>query len=141
MLTASIRHRRRLEYLFSFPGKSWWEFGAVRLRSKKRSCQQSSGNVFADLGLRDAGEKQTRVRLAVAIQDLKKFIKLIVSLFGSVPQWLITLLAMIDELLKLLQSVRLPATCICPFTHAYAREDLARTTQQREYSARSSGKQ
>ena len=23
---------------------------------------QSSGNVFADLGLRDAGEKQTRVR-------------------------------------------------------------------------------
>jgi hypothetical protein len=109
MLTASIRHRRRLEYLFSFPGKSWWEFGAVRLRSKKRSCQQSSGNVFADLGLRDAGEKQTRVRLAVAIQELKKLIKLIVSLFGSVPQWLITLVAMIDELLKLLQSVRLPA--------------------------------
>jgi predicted XRE-type DNA-binding protein len=28
---------------------------------------QSSGNVFADLGLHDAGEKQTRVRLAVAI--------------------------------------------------------------------------
>ncbi len=28
---------------------------------------QSSGNVFADLGLQDAGEKQTRVRLAVAI--------------------------------------------------------------------------
>lgn len=83
MLTASIRHRRRLEYLFSSPGKSWWEFGAVRLRSKKRSCQQSSGNVFADLGLRDAGEKQTRVRLAVAIQELKKFIKLIVSLLEA----------------------------------------------------------
>jgi hypothetical protein len=78
-------------------------------QQKKRSCQQGSGNVFADLGLRDAGEKQTRVRLAVAIQELKKLIKLIVSLFGSVPQWLITLLAMIDELLKLLQSVRLPA--------------------------------
>jgi predicted XRE-type DNA-binding protein len=26
--------------------------------------------VFADLGLRDAGEKQTRVRLAVAIQQI-----------------------------------------------------------------------
>src|SRR5580704_12471214 len=31
---------------------------------------QSSGNVFADLGLRDAGEKQTRVRLAVAINQI-----------------------------------------------------------------------
>ena len=31
---------------------------------------QSSGNVFADLGLRDAEEKQTRVRLAVAINQI-----------------------------------------------------------------------
>jgi phage-related protein/predicted XRE-type DNA-binding protein len=31
---------------------------------------QSSGNVFADLGLRDAGEKRTRVRLAVAINQI-----------------------------------------------------------------------
>jgi predicted XRE-type DNA-binding protein len=31
---------------------------------------QSSGNVFADLGLRDAGNKQTRVRLAVAINQI-----------------------------------------------------------------------
>jgi predicted XRE-type DNA-binding protein len=29
-----------------------------------------SGNVFADLGLRDADEKQTRVRLAVAINQI-----------------------------------------------------------------------
>jgi predicted XRE-type DNA-binding protein len=31
---------------------------------------KSSGNVFADLGLQDAGEKQTRVRLAVAINQI-----------------------------------------------------------------------
>jgi predicted XRE-type DNA-binding protein len=31
---------------------------------------QGSGNVFADLGLREAGEKQTRVRLAVAINQI-----------------------------------------------------------------------
>jgi predicted XRE-type DNA-binding protein len=31
---------------------------------------QSSGNVFADLGLPHAGEKQTRVRLAVAINQI-----------------------------------------------------------------------
>jgi predicted XRE-type DNA-binding protein len=31
---------------------------------------RSSGNVFADLGLRDAREKQTRVRLAVAIKQI-----------------------------------------------------------------------
>lgn len=31
---------------------------------------RSSGNVFADLGLREVGEKQTRVRLAVAIKDI-----------------------------------------------------------------------
>ncbi len=30
----------------------------------------SSGNVFADLGIRDADEKQTRVRLAVAINQI-----------------------------------------------------------------------
>jgi predicted XRE-type DNA-binding protein len=34
------------------------------------SMVRSSGNVFADLGLRDAGEKQTKVRLAVAIQQI-----------------------------------------------------------------------
>ncbi len=34
------------------------------------SVVQSSGNVFADLGLRDAGEKQTKVRLALAIQQI-----------------------------------------------------------------------
>lgn len=33
------------------------------------SVVRSSGNVFADLGLRDAGEKQTKVRLALAIQQ------------------------------------------------------------------------
>jgi len=31
---------------------------------------RSSGNVFADLGLRNAAEKQTRVRLAVAIRQI-----------------------------------------------------------------------
>jgi predicted XRE-type DNA-binding protein len=31
---------------------------------------QSSGNVFTDIGLRDPGEKQTRVRLAVAINQI-----------------------------------------------------------------------
>jgi predicted XRE-type DNA-binding protein len=34
------------------------------------SVVRSSGNVFADLGLRDAGEKQTKVRLAVAIRQI-----------------------------------------------------------------------
>ena len=31
---------------------------------------RSSGNVFADLGLADADERQTKVRLAVAINDV-----------------------------------------------------------------------
>ena len=31
---------------------------------------QSSGNVFADLGLKDADEKQTKVRLAVAVNQI-----------------------------------------------------------------------
>ena len=34
------------------------------------SVVRSSGNVFADLRLRDADEKQTKVRLAVAIQQI-----------------------------------------------------------------------
>jgi len=31
---------------------------------------RSSGNVFADLGFADADERQTKVRLAVAINDV-----------------------------------------------------------------------
>jgi predicted XRE-type DNA-binding protein len=31
---------------------------------------RSSGNVFADLGLANAGERQTKVRLAMAINDV-----------------------------------------------------------------------
>jgi predicted XRE-type DNA-binding protein len=34
------------------------------------SVVRSSGNVFSDLGLRDADVKQTKVRLAVAIQQI-----------------------------------------------------------------------
>ena len=36
----------------------------------KTKVVQSSGNVFADLGLREAEEKQTKVRLAVAINEI-----------------------------------------------------------------------
>ena len=36
----------------------------------KRGVVQSSGNVFADLGLPQADEKQTKVRLAVAINQI-----------------------------------------------------------------------
>jgi predicted XRE-type DNA-binding protein len=39
-------------------------------RNNNEAVVQSSGNVFADLGLHDAGEKQTRVRLAVAINQI-----------------------------------------------------------------------
>jgi predicted XRE-type DNA-binding protein len=31
---------------------------------------RSSGNIFADLGFADAGERQTKVRLALAINDV-----------------------------------------------------------------------
>ena len=31
---------------------------------------RSSGNIFADLGFADAGERQTKVRLAMAINDV-----------------------------------------------------------------------
>ena len=37
---------------------------------------QSSGNVFADLGLKDADEKQTKVRLAVAVNQILRARKL-----------------------------------------------------------------
>ena len=33
---------------------------------------RSSGNVFADLGFADAGERQTKVRLAIAINGVLK---------------------------------------------------------------------
>jgi len=33
---------------------------------------RSSGNVFADLGFADAGERQTKVRLALAINDVRE---------------------------------------------------------------------
>jgi predicted XRE-type DNA-binding protein len=36
----------------------------------REAITRSSGNVFADLGLRDAYEKQTKVRLVVAIRRI-----------------------------------------------------------------------
>lgn len=39
-------------------------------RTSKRSVVRSSGNVFADLGLKNAAEKKTKVRLAVAINQI-----------------------------------------------------------------------
>ncbi len=39
-------------------------------RKSKTDVVQSSGNVFADLGLPNAEEKQTKVRLAVAINHI-----------------------------------------------------------------------
>jgi predicted XRE-type DNA-binding protein len=39
-------------------------------RKHEPVVRRSSGNVFADLGLRDAGERQTKVRLAVAINGI-----------------------------------------------------------------------
>jgi predicted XRE-type DNA-binding protein len=44
--------------------------GRTRESRNSESIVRSSGNVFADLGLRDAGEKQTKVRLALAIQQI-----------------------------------------------------------------------
>lgn len=37
---------------------------------KTESVVRSSGNVFADLGVRAPGEQQTKVRLAVAINEI-----------------------------------------------------------------------
>ena len=39
-------------------------------RRSKRSVVRSSGNVFADLGLKNAAEKKTKIRLAVTINNI-----------------------------------------------------------------------
>jgi predicted XRE-type DNA-binding protein len=39
-------------------------------RTNKRAVVASSGNIFADLGLTNAEEKQTKVRLALAINQI-----------------------------------------------------------------------
>jgi predicted XRE-type DNA-binding protein len=39
-------------------------------KNSRTTVTRSSGNVFADLGLPDAEEKQTKVRLAVAINEI-----------------------------------------------------------------------
>ena len=38
--------------------------------SRNEKILPGSGNVFADLGFADAGERQTKVRLAIAINDV-----------------------------------------------------------------------
>lgn len=43
--------------------------GTSRVRASEK-VERSSGNVFADLGFPDGGERQTRVRLAVAINEV-----------------------------------------------------------------------
>jgi len=45
----------------------------VRTKAKhKEKIVRSSGNVFADLGFADSSERQTKVRLAVAINSVLK---------------------------------------------------------------------
>ena len=39
----------------------------ARTNSRKESVTAGSGNVFADLGFKDAAERQTKVRLAAAL--------------------------------------------------------------------------
>ncbi len=46
---------------------------AMAKRRTKPRVVQSSGNVFADLGLPNAEEKQTKVRLAVAINQILQY--------------------------------------------------------------------
>src|SRR5258708_9630530 len=43
---------------------------AIAKSERKGRIVRSSGNVFADLGFADADERQTKVRLAVAINDV-----------------------------------------------------------------------
>ncbi len=43
--------------------------GTSKVRASEK-VERSSGNVFADLGFPDAGERQTKVRLAVAINEV-----------------------------------------------------------------------
>jgi predicted XRE-type DNA-binding protein len=45
---------------------------AKQSAESKEKVVQSSGNVFADLGFADAGERQKKVRLALAINDVLK---------------------------------------------------------------------
>lgn len=42
----------------------------MRNERNRVKVERSSGNIFADLGLKDAAEKKTKVRLAVAINQI-----------------------------------------------------------------------
>jgi predicted XRE-type DNA-binding protein len=43
---------------------------AKPIAERSEKIMRSSGNVFADIGLADAGDRQTKVRLALAINDV-----------------------------------------------------------------------
>ena len=43
---------------------------ATQRSESNRAITPSSGNVFTDLGLANAGERQTKVRLALAINQI-----------------------------------------------------------------------
>jgi hypothetical protein len=53
-------------------GFDWVRLGwnSMTIRKNVKQVTPSSGNVFADLGLPNAEEIQTRVRLAVAINEI-----------------------------------------------------------------------
>src|ERR1039457_1871964 len=70
----ALRHPNRM--CNSFHNVCDWLDRTTRSDMAKSSAERSgkivrsSGNVFADLGLADSGERQTKVRLAVAINDV-----------------------------------------------------------------------
>src|ERR1035438_9877985 len=72
----TLGFRRRDRTWNSSHSVSNWSHRTIRIDMAKSSAARSgrivrsSGNVFADLGFADADQRQTKVRLAVAINDV-----------------------------------------------------------------------
>jgi uncharacterized membrane protein YcjF (UPF0283 family) len=82
-----------------------------------------------------------KIAISGVVQELKKLVKLIASLFGTVPQWLITLLALIDEVLNSLLSVGsiALASTLSRMHQDYMQEQILLARLNRESTAHDQG--
>jgi hypothetical protein len=104
--------RRQVQGLSSYMREGWPRLSPQGQAEVSRVVSMSgSSALFSGVNSlsKSISSPTAKISLSGITQELKKLLKLLFSLFGSIPQWLDTLLALIDEILNGLLSVGSPA--------------------------------
>jgi hypothetical protein len=132
--------RRQVHGLSSYMREGWPRLSPQAQAEVSRVVTMSgSSALFSGINSLSKSMNSPTAKISISgiIQELKKLIKLLISLFGSIPQWLDTLLALIDEILNSLLSVGLPglASTLSRMHQDFLHEQILLARLNREQAA------